>query len=314
MAMNKSQKMGMTVGIIAAVFIIVALMLNPFVVVEPGEVAVIWNKFTGMEERSLEEGWHIIIPFVQKPIKYSILLDVYTMSSVSGEGEKRGDDSLNVQTSDGQPVRIDMTVKYKLKPQEVWKLHKEIGRYYKENVIRTSIRSTLRMVVSKYPVIELYSSNRNDIAATRNVHVDELPEKVGREAIQEDMFVTLKAELDKKYIEVDKVEIRDIKFSQKYQEAIEQKQIAQQEAERMKYVIEKAQKEKEQMIIQAEAEEQSAIIRARGESEAIRLVGEMLRKNPDVISYEYVQKLSPNVKAIITDNKAIVNVSDFLDK
>ena len=104
------------------------------------------------------------------------------------------------------------------------------------------------------------------------------------------MFDSLKDELIKHFIVIDDVNIRDIKFSAEYQKAIEQKQIAQQDAERMNYVLEKSRKEKEQKIIDAEAVKESKIIQAQGEAEAISKVGDALRRNPNVISYEYVQK------------------------
>ncbi len=313
MALTKIQKMSLTVGVIIFGLIISYSIFKPFIVIRPGNVAVIENKFTGMEERVLRAGFHFLIPVIQRAEIYSTQIQTYTMSSVSGEGQLRGDDSMQVLTSDGQPVQIDMTVKYRLEENNIWKLHSTIGKNFEDKIIRPSLRGTIRLVVSKYTVVELYSSNPRDIAKTLNIDIEELKGKqIGRYAVQADMFDSLTSELVKHFIVIDDVNIRDIKFSGEYQKAIEQKQIAQQDAERMNYVLEKSLKEKEQKIIDAEAVKESKIIQAQGEAESITKVGDALRRNPNVISYEYVQKLSPNVKAIIADNKTILSISELI--
>ena len=38
------------------------------------------------------------------------------------------------------------------------------------------------------------------------------------------------------------------------------------------------------------------IVEAEGEAEAIRLKGQTLRANPEVIQFEFVQKIGPNVQ------------------
>lgn len=313
MALNKIQKMSLTVGIIIFAVILFYSIFKPFIVIRPGNIAVIENKFTGMEQRVLKPGFHFLIPVVQRPEIYSTQIQTYTMSSVSEEGQRSGDDSLVVLTSDGQPVTIDMTVKYRLEQNKVWKLHNDIGINFEDKIIRPTLRSTIRLVVSKYTVVELYSSNPRDIAKTLGLNEEDLKGKqIGRYAVQADMFESLTEELIKHFIIITEVNIRDIKFSPEYQQAIEQKQVAQQDAERMNYVLEKSRKEKEQKIIDAEAVKESKIIQAQGEAEAIAKVGDALRRNPNVISYEYVQKLSPNVKAIIADNKTILSLSELI--
>jgi len=99
-------------------------------------------------------------------------------------------------------------------------------------------------------------------------------------------------------------QVTPVKVSQKLK-----KQVAQQEAERMKYVLEKAEKEKEEKVIIASGYKQAAIIRAEGEAQAIKLKGESLKQNPAVINYD--QRISPNIKTIITDGKSIMSIGDI---
>lgn len=311
---EKSKKLIIIWVLIFIAFIIFLATAKPFIIVGAGERAVIFNRLTGIEQRQLSPGLNILVPFIQKPVLYDVRNQTYTMSGISTEGEYPGDDSIQALTSDGQPVGIELSVVYRLDDTNVWRLHEEIGPNYVEKILRPSIRETVRTVVSRYSVIELFSSNWIDIARTRGFDPEDKPEDgelVGRELVQMDIEITLKNKLKDKYLVVDTVLLRNVKFSEEYRQAIERKQIAQQEAERMKYVIEKAKKEKEEKIIIAEGDKQAAIIRAEGEARAIMLKGNSLKQNPSVINYEYVQKISPNVRAIITDGKSIMNIGDI---
>lgn len=311
---EKSKKLIILWGLIFIAFIIFVAIAKPFIIVGAGERAVIFNRLTGIEQRQLSPGLNILVPFIQKPVLYDVRNQTYTMSGIPTEGEYLGDDSIEALTSDGQPVGLELSVVYRLDDANVWRLHEEIGPNYVEKILRPSIRETVRTVVSRYSVIELFSSNWIDIARTRGFDLNDKPkdgELVGRELVQMDMEITLKNKLKDKYLIVDTLLLRNVKFSEEYRQAIERKQIAQQEAERMKYVLEKAEKEKEEKVIIAEGDKQAAIIRAEGEARAITLKGDSLKQNPAVINYEYVQKISPNVKTIITDGKSIMSIGDI---
>jgi len=69
----------------------------------------------------------------------------------------------------------------------------------------------------------------------------------------------------------------------------------------MKYVLERQEQEKKRKIIEAE-----------GEAESLRLKGRALAENPALVQYEYVKLLAPNIQAIVADQNAIFNFSDFL--
>ena len=122
-----------------------------------------------------------------------------------------------------------------------------------------------------------------------------------RMLIQAAIDKSLRESFKKSFIICEEVLLRNVQFSTEFQQAIENKQIAQQEAQRMKYVLEKQEMEKTRKIIEA-----------TGEAEALRLKGKALAENPLLVQYEYVKLLSPNIQAIITDQNAIFNFSDFI--
>jgi len=180
-------------------------------------------------------------------------------------------------------VLVDATCPTVKRAQEAASMLVELG--YLPLVIGVAshpeVRSIVRMVVSEYPVLDVYSGKRM--------------------LIQSEIEKGLSASFKKSYIICDEMLLRNVQFSTDFQQAIENKQIAQQEAQRMVYVLEKQEMEKKRKIIEAE-----------GESEALRLKGKALADNPSLIQYEYIKLLAPNIQAIVTDQNTIFNFSDFI--
>ncbi len=263
------------------VVLLLVFLFKIYIVVEPGERAVIFNKATGNMRVTPSEGFYFLVPLIEAATVYDIKSKTYTMSIAPLEGEMKGDDSLQALTSDGQNVFLDISVRYHPDGKSLVQLHKEIGADYVVKVLRPAVRAITRLVVADFSVIDVYTGRRVEIQS-------KLEGKLG-------------AILAKSHIVLDEVLLRNVQFTPEFQKAIENKQIAQQEAQRMKYVLEKQEQEKQRKIIEAE-----------GEAQSIRLRGRALAENPLLIQYEYIKLLSPNIQAIITDQNAIFNFSDFM--
>ena len=262
--------------IMAAVLLVLIFLSRTVLIVNAGHRAIVFNSFIGVEKRTLGEGIHFIVPGVETPTTYSVRTETYTMSGRQDEGQQQGDDAIECLTSDGQKIRLDLSVIYNLISENLWELHKQIGPDYVDKIIRPSVRSIARNTIANYTVTELYSGNRDKL--------------------QDEISLKVKNELDKYYINSTETMIRNVVFSEEFSKAIEQKQVAMQDAERMKYVLEKEKREKERKIIESE-----------GQAIAISKKGAALKANPLLIRYEYVDKLAPGVKTIITNQSSILN-------
>jgi prohibitin 2 len=254
-----------TVGTLVLGFLI----FRPYVIVPAGERVVLFSLRRGVIPTQLNEGFHFITPFIDRPEFYDARQQTYSISKTSWEGEVKGDDSIRCLTADGQEVSVELSVRFHIEPNSVWRLHKEIGKDYISKIIRPELRSHTRIAIAEFPADRVYSAER--------------------QAIQTNLETRLRDKLAHNYIVVDEVLMRAISFSDTYQNAIIQKQISQQNAQRMQYVLAKEQQEKRRKIILAE-----------GEAESIRLKGEAIATNPRVIAYQYVQKIAPNIKTILS--------------
>ena len=276
-----TKKIGKYILAAAIVIFVLIFLFKIYIVIDPGEKAVIFNKATGTLRVTPNEGFYFLVPLIEEPTVYDMKARTYTMSIAQLEGEIKGDDSLQALTADGQIVLLDISVRYHPDPENLDKLHRRIGVDFVNKVIRPQVRSTVRMIVAEYPVLDVYSGKRT--------------------LIQAEMETKLRASFVRNYITLEEALLRNVQFSREFQQAIENKQIAQQEAQRMKYVLERQELEKKRKIIEAE-----------GEAESLRLKGRALAENPALVQYEYVKMLAPNIQAIVADQNAIFNFSDFL--
>jgi regulator of protease activity HflC (stomatin/prohibitin superfamily) len=258
--------------------------LRSFVLVNAGERAVVFNRISGTQQGQMGEGLHFVIPFVQQPTIYDIKTQTYTMSGSKSEANTQAgnsNDALSALSADGLPVTLEMSVRFHIDPNRVWKLHQDVGPMFIEKIIRPQTRSHVRMVIAQYPVVDVYGAARPKI-------ITQINERLRR----------LFAEND---IVLDEALLRDVSFSTEFQQAIEQKQVAQQDVQRMEFVVQQADKERRRKIIEAE-----------GEAESIRLKAVALAKNPQLVQYEYVKSLPANVRTVVTDGRTIVNLGDAM--
>ena len=268
---------------VAGIIVLLALFAVASVRVVPvGESLVVFNTAT-KTFRLARQGITFITPFVSATQTYDLRRLEYTMSGVAGEGRRAAvDDSLWSPTKEGLQVGIDLTVWHHLDPERVTQIHQKIGPDYEEKIIRPAVRSVIRLVISEYPVMDVYSSQRARIQ-------DEINEKIKR-LVEKDGFI------------IDEVVLRDVRFTPEFGKAIEAKQIAQQSAEQMKYVLEKEQKEAERKVIEA-----------TGRASAIERINEALRQNPNYIRYLYVDKLSDKISVIVSDQNTIMDLKGIIE-
>lgn len=100
------------------VLILLSILNMALVFVKPNEMAVVVSIFksNGIREKPLLAGVNLIVPFAEQAIYYPRSTESYTMASRPNEGEEPGDDSITARTSDGQEVKIDCSLQYKLIP------------------------------------------------------------------------------------------------------------------------------------------------------------------------------------------------------
>jgi regulator of protease activity HflC (stomatin/prohibitin superfamily) len=178
---------------------------------------------------------------------------------------------MDVLSKDGANIGLDLTYRYRPVPSELGYLHDDLGPNYASTVIMPEVRSSAREVIGKYKPDELYSADRGKI--------------------QQQIFNTTKASLDKKHIQLDKILIRSIQLPKNITRYIEQKLQQEQKALEYKFRISREKQEAERKRIEAE-----------GIKKQMQIINEGL--TPNFLTYkgiEATQKLSEsdNSKVIV---------------
>jgi regulator of protease activity HflC (stomatin/prohibitin superfamily) len=253
----------------ALLFVVLSFGSQCLLVVPAGTRAVVFNSLSGLDINPRGEGLHLLLPVIESPIFYDVRTQTYTMAAQRQESALQTDDALGVLSADGQQISLDVSVRFRLDPAQVSHLHQTIGPNYLDKVIRPEVRTVVRNELALHRAIAIFSDER--------------------EQIQEAMQAQLASKFADNDLILQDVFLRNVRFSEQFQSAIEQKQIAEQEKERERFLVEKAELEKQRAIIQAE-----------GEASAIQLKGNALKQNPEIVQLEYVQKLAPGTRAIVT--------------
>ena len=137
------------------------------VFVPPQQVSVIISVLSprGIRPQPMPPGLHFIIPILEWEETYPTYWQTYTMASIPFEGDIQGDDSIIARTSDGQEVRIDTSIIFRIDEQQAVSLHVEWQDRYIDDLIRPVIRGRIRLQVSQFTVQEVNSEKRKDLEA-----------------------------------------------------------------------------------------------------------------------------------------------------
>jgi len=255
-----------TVGIVV---LVLGLLLSMIKQIDPGKVGV-QTLFGKVQDEVLESGLHVINPLVDVHL-FDIQTQNYTMSGVSSEGQKEGDDAIRVLSSDGLEVTIDISVLYKVNPQKAPYILQNIGEDYIEKIVRPVSRTAIRDNAVNYQAVDLYSSKRQ-----------EFQERINR---------TITETFSKRGLELQQILVRNISLPASVKASIESKINAEQDAQKMQFVLQKERQEADRKRVEAQGIADYQKILSTGLSDK-QLIYESIKAQKEIA-------LSPNAKVII---------------
>ena len=256
--MEKLPKIGLP--ILIGVILLVILIAKSAVTIDSGEAGVLFETFgegVVIDEPPMGEGFHLVLPW-NKVFIYEVR-------------QQELFEKMKVLSSNGLEIQIDASAWYEPVYDQLGNLHQSLGQSYLQRVIQPAIRSAARSVVGRYTPEQLYSSKRD--------------------AIQDEIFAETKKILEKQYVQLNEVLVRDVTLPNTIKEAIERK--LKQEQESLEY---------EFRLVTASKEAEKVIIDAKGKAESNRILSASLTdKILQDKGIEATVKLaeSPNSKIIV---------------
>ena len=258
------------IRIIGLLILLVGAGLASVKQIEPGDVGV--QKLFGKVNKSiLESGLNVINPLVEV-VTFDVRTQNYTMSAVHDEGDKAGDDAIRVLSADGLEVVIDLTVLYRVLPNEAPRILSEIGTDYRNTIVRPICRTKIRDNAVYYDAIALFSSKRDEFQAR--------------------IFKTIESDFKVRGLVLEQLLVRNITLPESVKTTIESKINAEQEAQKMTFVLQKEKQEAERKRVEAQGIADYQKILSTGLSDKH-------------LQYEMIKAIatSPNAKLIILDSK-----------
>lgn len=237
------KKVKIIVGVCVALLLIVAISIASITIVPAGHKGVTLN-MGAVTGAVMNEGINFKIPFVQN----AEIIDVRVKKYESKDNSSA--------SKDLQTIKSSIAVNYRVNQDHVADLYQKIGMSYESTVINPAISECIKSVTSRYTAEELITK---------------------RTEVSEEMKNFLQKKLSEKYILVDSFNIINFDFTDAFNTAIEEKQIAEQNALKAKYDLER---------IKTEAEQ--AVTKAKGEAKAMKLKNEQISQN--IIYLEFIDK------------------------
>jgi len=219
--LNMERLPKLTIPVIIGIILLIIIVAKSSITIKAGEAGVLYQTFGNgvvTDEPPLGEGFHIIAPW-NNVIEYEVR-------------QQELFEKMKVLSSNGLEIQIDASAWYQPVYSDLGKLHQERGENYLERVIQPAIRSAARSVVGRYTPEQLYSSKRD--------------------AIQDEIFEETKKILEKQYVQLNEILVRDVTLPNTIKDAIERKLRQEQESLEYEFRLVTAAKEAEKVRIEAQ--------------------------------------------------------------
>src|SRR2546427_1361813 len=245
--------------VLAAILFLVAAVYSSFTIIQPGNVGVVFNRWSGaLKTAGQGVAWRI--PWVTQVQSYPVALRTYTMVQRGAEGAVQGDDSLDLPTKEGQHIRQDISVTYNTsqeKAADVFRAFRgaEIGDI-ESTFVRRTIITTAQNAAGQMSLTDLISNQRGQL--------------------QGQILDELQVQMNKMGFVVDKVNLGASHLPDAIEKQMQQKMAAQQQAQQAEYELQRQQTLAKAKVAEAEGDAQATLVKAKAQAEANRLLQESL--------------------------------------
>lgn len=254
-------------GAIGAVAILI-IAANAIAIVDAGHRGILL-KFGAVDTTKVYgEGLHFITPFQDKMIQ----LEVRTL---------KVEEKATSASKDLQDVQTQVALNYHIDPERAHIVYQNLGPNYNVSIINPAIQESVKQITAQFTAEELVTK---------------------RESVKNSIDEQITRRLASYNLIVETISITDFKFSDQFTQAIELKVTAEQKALQAKNDLERIKIEAQQLEAQAVGQQKANIAKAQGEAEAIRIIDEQLKQNPNYLEWLRTQKWDGKLPLVTGDS------------
>ena len=254
-------------GRIILTLLILAIISTFFVVIPAGKRGVLME-FGQVKEVILAEGLHPLIPVVNTVEKLSVRV-------------QKQEIIVQAACQDLQNISIELALNWHLDANKIYLIFQQIGNQNQiiDKIINPSLSEVIKSVTAQYTAEEMITQ---------------------RSQVKTEVDTKLCDRLKIYYILMDDLSFLNIHFSDRFQEAVEAKQIAEQEARRAGFIAKKALKKAE-----------AKVNLAKGEAEANRLIQASL--TPEILQRQTLKKWNGHLPLIVdSGSQKILDINELI--
>jgi len=235
----------------------VAVLVSSFYTIDAGDRGVILRN--GKVVGTADPGLSFKLPIIDSVKKISVQTHAQVYEKVL------------VYSRDQQTANLQVSVNYRLLPDEVEKIYTEFGS--SEGLIsRTLDRQVPEEVKNVF-------GRFNAVTAIQE-----------RERLGQEIMVAIKNAAASQMMTIESVQVENIDFSNVYEQSIEQRMLAEVEVQKVQQNAQREKVQAEIKVIQAKADADAVRLQGDAEASAINARGKALRDNPGLVDLVAAEK------------------------
>ena len=269
-----------------AVILLIAAGTGSFYTVDAGEKAVVLT--FGEISSTADAGLHFKLPFIQTVKKFNVWVQKATFGR--GEGALANQPVLSAYSYDQQIIesyRLSITWSYDA--DKIDQVYKYFGTGVSDNIFHTVIspvvQQSTKTILGQYTAVTIVQD---------------------RAKLDHSIAQVMEQQLKEYPVKILSIQLEDVNFSKNYESIIEQTAQKKQEVETARNELQKVQIESQKQVAQAEAENKAIklqadaeayriTVQAKAEADAIRLKGDALRSNRELVDLTIAEKWDGSV-------------------
>ena len=227
--------------IVALVILIVALILNPIVVIGPTDRGV-YVKLGEVKNEVLAPGIHIKTPLIEEIKTFSVIpVEIDTVIAVGQDG---------ALSKDQQNIGVATAMYWRYKEDKIVEAAKQYNSAIVESILKSSLPTSIKAIVGQYSVVDIVP-NQNKIMAEATVELRSLIANLP--------------------VEVTQVNLKNWDWDDSYEQQVKMTNELRQQVESEKQKLDQVSYSSQAQVKEAEGKKAAIIAEAEGRKEAARL-------------------------------------------
>ena len=264
-------KVGRLLFAAAALILLLVLLPSTVSYINPGHVGILIHRAGGgVDPKFMGPGLHPRNPILSQIEEYPIYMQTLVLTRGSTDGS-RGNDEINVNSVEGQPISLDVSMSFELDPTRVPALYQTFRtdiETIQHGYVKQSIRQALQEVVGTEPIADVIGPKKAEVVNQTQARISQRLAPYG--------------------IVVKQFTINELRAPPAVIEAINTKNVMQQQALTAQNELQKNQFQAQGDSIKAAGRAKAILAEAEAQAKANGLLSQSLTTN--LVQYEMAKR------------------------